>query len=134
MILMIMILMIGFGHAVQDNLSNLRHIVPSTGLWEPTATEFTDYIINGPRNYSVILLYTSETHEIPCQYCPVVRSEFERYASFYQNAYSVGRRDLFFVVAEWKRSKEILSKHNKKFKRNAYDHLIITNHQTRGSI
>jgi len=104
------------GGQCEDNLSQLRERSPPIGLWDIHSDEFYQFVQNGPRNYSIIIYFTSETDAVACEVCLVVRNEFEILAQYYQNQTVPKRREIFFFVVEWTRNKDIISNYNKKLK------------------
>jgi thiol-disulfide isomerase/thioredoxin len=73
-------------------------------LWKPTFTEFNEYIVNGPRNYTVLVFFTSG-NTTWCQACPLIKEEMEDLSNLYSPSVSEEDRDLFFALIEFESHK-----------------------------
>ncbi|KRY70189.1 Magnesium transporter protein 1 [Trichinella pseudospiralis] len=67
--------------------------------------KFQQYVRSSPRNYSVIILLTSQSNR-QCRICGVVQDEFEVVASSYRFT-NMNSKRLYFVLADYEEAGEV---------------------------
>ncbi|KRY36421.1 Magnesium transporter protein 1 [Trichinella spiralis] len=67
--------------------------------------KFQQYVRSSPRNYSVIILLTSQSNR-QCRICSVVQDEFEVVASSYRFT-NMNSKRLYFVLADYEEAGEV---------------------------
>jgi len=73
---------------------------------------FNKFVVNGPRQYAVIVFFTSETDMFDCPTCMMLPPVIEEVASSYKEHIdgNYSRATLFFVKAELSKCQEIYQK------------------------
>jgi len=113
--LLLFFVIFSVGGAVEDTkLNSLRAETAYADVWNPEWDKFKQYVVEGPRNYTVVVFITSESQELQCAVCPQLKEQLSRMSKWYQDAVPRNERDLFIVSAEWSRNREVFQNYHTK--------------------
>jgi len=95
-------------------LHQLQSLTDTVNLWDPEWDKFKQYVVDGPRNYTVVVFFTSESDELKCAACPVLREQMILLTQWYNSDVPKNERDIFFVSAEWTRNSQVFRNYHNK--------------------
>eukprot|EP01123_Difflugia_compressa_P012618 TRINITY_DN5477_c0_g1_i1.p1 TRINITY_DN5477_c0_g1~~TRINITY_DN5477_c0_g1_i1.p1 ORF type:complete len:324 (-),score=43.59 TRINITY_DN5477_c0_g1_i1:142-1113(-) len=100
--------------SVASNLKGIRDKTSTSVLFDTNWEEFEEYVIKGPRNYTVVVFFSSESTEMDCKACPTLKEQLLILGKWYNEVVPISERDLFFVIAEWKKNTKVFQTYHAK--------------------
>jgi len=87
-----------------SKLDQLRELAGNSIQFKPTFDQFKEYIVTGPREYSVLLFFTSG-NSTWCQACPLIKEELDKLSTSYTTSENPEERDFFIAYIEFESHK-----------------------------
>jgi len=97
--------------SIRKNLLNLNQM---NDLIQLSPAQFKTFVEDGPRNYHLFVFFTSETDVFPCPSCSMIKPEIEKIAKYYKNSVKNSEANVFFVMLELQKGREIFEKYKDK--------------------
>jgi hypothetical protein len=95
---------------ISNKVKTLLNLVDRSGVISLNDTTFRRYVLFGPRPYSVLLMVTSNSAQLPCAPCRTLTNEFKKVAVAYKHQINGKFTNLFFAIADIANCSEEITK------------------------
>ena len=99
------------GKTLEEKVAKMMDLSNKKGLIRMNGNKFKEYVRNGPRDYSVIVMFTALSAQRQCAICKQASDEFHILANSYR--YSQAYSDkLFFAMVDFDEGPDVFQVRN----------------------